>query len=722
MRNNQPVTGREYEISDDQFLISRTDAKGQITYASPAFIEASGFSREELIGASHNIVRHPDMPSAAFANLWETLKAGEVWTGLVKNRRKDGDHYWVHATVTPIVESGQIVGYTSVRVKPDTKSRQHAEKSYARLAAGQASGIRMVRGQLKAGGVLSRLRSVKFGTLRGRLIGMINIAVITLALSGALSIYSLMAASDRLHALNQDGLEDVVRLQELDQLMAKGRQLVSRPVSNPMSDDMAAVDEKVGKVLTKLENIWSEYEAREVNHTAAAETFGKGLRHYIDDGLSAVMESLNSGDFYQAYVAYNDVMVGEGEAVSTALNGLIQEKRNAALEMAAQSETQERTMLMAQGGLLIVGLVLLIALGIRTIRATLRPIREALNVTLQIAAGNLGVRMSKHKDDEIGRLTQALDTMRRSLSNIIHDVNSGVGVVIPATQDIASGNVDLSSRTEQQAASLTQTASSMEEMTATVKQNADNARQASQLAGGATDTVRHSGEVMGQVVQTMDRITQSSRKVGDIVGVIDSIAFQTNILALNASVEAARAGEQGRGFAVVAGEVRNLASRSAQAAKEIRDLINASTKEVGDGADLVRQAEQSIEEVVASVKRVNDIMHEISAASEEQTSGIEQINQAITQMDDVTQQNAQLVQTSATTAAELEAQVRFLSQSVAVFRLEGSESESRTRPMPAKALGNARPSLPHGAPRAATSKPAAAPKQVAPAHDDWEAF
>ncbi|MHB0774118.1 methyl-accepting chemotaxis protein [Halomonas sp. WWR20] len=720
MRNNQPVTEREYEISEHQFLISRTDAKGQITYASPAFIEASGFTREELIGAPHNIVRHPDMPSAAYANLWQTLKAGEVWTGLVKNRRKNGDYYWVHATVTPIVEADQIVGYTSVRIRADAKARAYAEQAYAAMAAGQRRG-RMARGELKPSGVLGRLRGIKLGTLRSRLIGMISIGVVTLALSGGLSIYSLMQAGDRLHTLNRDGLEDVVRLQELDQLMAKGRQLVSGPVSNPMSDNMETVGQKVEKVLSELESTWTEYEAREINHTPTAEAFGKNLRHYIDDGLGAVMNSLSSGDFYQAYVAYNDVMIGENEAMSTALNSLIQAKRDNAMAMAAQAEQQERNMLMAQGGLLLLGLLLLLVLGVRTIRTTLRPIREALNVTLQIAAGNLGVQMSKHNDDEVGRLTRALDTMRRSLSNIIHDVNTGVGVVIPATQDIATGNVDLSARTEQQSASLTQTASSMEEMTATVKQNADNARQASQLAGGAADTVRNSGEVMGQVVQTMDRITQSSRKVGDIVGVIDSIAFQTNILALNASVEAARAGEQGRGFAVVADEVRNLASRSAQAAKEIRDLINASTKEVGSGAELVRQAEASIEQVVVSVKRVNDIMHEISAASEEQTSGIEQINQAITQMDDVTQQNAQLVQTSATTASELEAQVRFLAHSVAVFRLGGSEVEQHESAASPKALGGSRPALSSGSqPRPAANKPAA--KQAAPAHDDWEAF
>jgi aerotaxis receptor len=286
--------------------------------------------------------------------------------------------------------------------------------------------------------------------------------------------------------------------------------------------------------------------------------------------------------------------------------------------------------------------------------------------------------------------------MRRSLGSIVGDVNRGIEVVTPAARDIAQGNEDLSSRSEQQAASLQQTASSMEEITATVGQNAENARQASRLSGEASRAVSESGEVMGQVVDTMGRITASSEKMAVIIGTIDSIAFQTNILALNASVEAARAGEHGRGFAVVAQEVRNLAGRSADAAKQIRDLIAGSGREIESGAELVRRAEAAIESVVTSVTRVNDIMGDISAASEEQSTGINQINQAVAQMDGVTRQNAERVQASARAAASLEAQVDSLTHSIAVFRLQGGAEQAPAKAVDVRRLP-ASPSRPRSA-------------------------
>ena len=302
-----------------------------------------------------------------------------------------------------------------------------------------------------------------------------------------------------------------------------------------------------------------------------------------------------------------------------------------------------------------------------------RPLEEAVSVAETVAAGNLGRCIEVHSKDETGQLMRALREMNDSLVKIVGEVRSGTDTIATASSQIASGNQDLSSRTEQQASSLEETAASMEELTSTVKQNADNARQANQLAASASEVAVKGGSVVSQVVDTMGSINASSRKIVDIIGVIDGIAFQTNILALNAAVEAARAGEQGRGFAVVASEVRSLAQRSAAAAKEIKTLIGDSVEKVEEGSKQVAEAGRTMDEIVESVKRVTDIMGEITAASQEQTSGIEQINQAITQMDQVTQQNAALVEEAAAAAASLQEQAGSLSGAVSVFTLDAAQ-------------------------------------------------
>ena len=323
-------------------------------------------------------------------------------------------------------------------------------------------------------------------------------------------------------------------------------------------------------------------------------------------------------------------------------------------------------------GLGLVTLVLLVAVyrGLR--RLVVLPLTGAVKRLDAIARADLSEHIGVTGDNEISRLFAAMRRMQQSLGKMVGEARGSSNSIYVGSTEISRGNTDLSARTEEQAASLEETATSMEEITATVKQNADNARQASSLANDASSTASHGGEVMDKVTATMRGISDSSKRVAEITGMIDSIAFQTNILALNASVEAARAGEQGRGFAVVAGEVRKLAGRSADAAREIKQLIEGSTRQVSEGSALVEQAGHTMREVVTAVKRVTDIMDEISAASQEQSSGIEQINQAVSQMDEVTQQNAALVEQITAAAASLEEQARRLETSVAVFRLPGS--------------------------------------------------
>ncbi|WP_273161545.1 methyl-accepting chemotaxis protein [Massilia timonae] len=332
-------------------------------------------------------------------------------------------------------------------------------------------------------------------------------------------------------------------------------------------------------------------------------------------------------------------------------------------------------------------------------RSITRPLGQALEVANTVAAGDLTSRIEVTTRDETGQLLQALKTMNDSLARTVGAVRAGTDTIAVAAEQVAAGSLDLSSRTEQQAGALEETASSMEELTSTVRQNADNARQANKLAESASGVAARGGEVIHQVVGTMDEIQASSSKIGDIIGVIDGIAFQTNILALNAAVEAARAGEQGRGFAVVATEVRNLAQRSAAAAREIKELIGDSSDKVANGSRLVAQAGATMEEIVDSVRRVTDIMAEISAASLEQTAGIEQINGAVAQMDEGTQQNAALVEETAAASNAMQEQAARLAQAVAVFRIAAGPAVEAPRPV-VRAPASRRP---------AVAGPAAAP-------------
>jgi methyl-accepting chemotaxis protein len=308
-----------------------------------------------------------------------------------------------------------------------------------------------------------------------------------------------------------------------------------------------------------------------------------------------------------------------------------------------------------------------------TARSITRPLAQAVEVARTVAGGDLSARIEVESRDETGQLMDALRHMNASLARVVGEVREGTDTIATASGQIATGNQDLSSRTEEQASSLQETAASMEELTSTVKQNADNARQANQLALSASEVAVKGGDVVGQVVSTMASINASSKKIVDIIGVIDGIAFQTNILALKAAVEAARAGEQGRGFAVVASEVRSLAQRSAAAAKEIKGLIDDSVDKVDAGTALVGEAGKTMEEIVGSIRRVTDNVGEISAASHEQTQGIEQINQAITQMDQVTQHNAALVEEAAAAAQSMQEQAGSLVQAVSVFRLKAAQ-------------------------------------------------
>ncbi|MEC5163661.1 MULTISPECIES: methyl-accepting chemotaxis protein [unclassified Janthinobacterium] len=420
---------------------------------------------------------------------------------------------------------------------------------------------------------------------------------------------------------------------------------------------------------------------------------------------------------------------GRGKQGMDAMRGMLDEigKTESALlaqrgQALAGLQTQTGAVLLG-GGLLTALLAALVAYWLG--RNISGPLRTAIDLAKRVAHGDLTAQVVVSSRDETGELMQALKDMNESLVKIVGEVRGGTDTIATASGQIASGNLDLSSRTEQQASSLEETASSMEELTSTVQQNAESARQASDLAHSASEVAVRGGAVVGRVVETMGSINSSSRKIVDIIGVIDGIAFQTNILALNAAVEAARAGEQGRGFAVVASEVRNLAQRSAGAAKEIKTLIDDSVEQVDIGTRLVDQAGTTMRDIVASVQRVSDIVNQISSASDEQRTGIEQVNQAIVQMDQVTQQNAALVEQAAAAAASMQDQAASLATAVSVFKTNHAPAASAPTPRPrAQPVGKLTPRAapPRLAATANAVRSRAAPQAKAGAGDAWEAF
>ena len=487
-------------------------------------------------------------------------------------------------------------------------------------------------------------------------------------------------------------------------------------LSTTFATTIADSTRRGGELIKQIEALLRSDEERALLKSAMA------LRTGYQDGKTAVMSAKKAGDGAAAERAYSEKFAPNAVAYETKVKELLQYQRKAidATAVAIELSQTRSTMLVVALSALLVALSVVV--GWLITRSITTPLRSAIDVAETVADGDLRTEFGTPSGDEIGDLMRSLKGMNDALTTVVSEVQHNTDVIATASGQIAAGNLDLSSRTEQQASSLEETASSMEELTATVRQNADNADQANTLAQAASEVAAKGGAIVGKVVVTMGSIDASAKKIVDIIGVIDGIAFQTNILALNAAVEAARAGEQGRGFAVVASEVRNLAQRSAAAAKEIKGLIGDSVDQVNIGAKLVHEAGATMEEVVASVARVTDIMAEIRSASQEQRVGIDQVNEAITQMDAVTQQNAALVEEAAAAAASMQEQAGKLAQVAAGFKLAGVAARPLPAPVRARVAAPA-PAARARAPapaRLATAKPKAT--STASADGEWETF
>jgi len=779
-----PVTDNEVMMKEGTILVTRTNLKGIITYANDAFVEISGYSYSELVGKNHNIVRHPDMPAVAFQDLWESIKALRPWTQLVKNRTKAGDYYWVEAHVTPIYKQGIPVEYLSVRYAPSRAQVNEAETLYRELNASRATTIRPV-GLAKVIQATKEMSINKKAGLTAGAFLLPNIflmkqffdaqQILPLAIVALLSILalvlgyrlvrdvmgSLVKATNLCYQMTDDNFRNKMDIDRNDQTGDFYRALYGMQIK--LNADMAYVKQVAGESLRikqALDNVSScvmvantNLEIIYMNDTvksmfkkaekdiqqqlpnfdadkllgANIDQFHKNPAHQRDmiPNLQGTLKSeLVIGSRYMTFVA-NPVLDASGSRVGTVVEWL-----DRTLEVKIEKEIENLVEGVKAGNLSgriemadKDGFFEKLSQGINDLTDGIEGVFSDINNSMHsMASGDLSNKINNDYDGVYGDCKHSINTTIDKFADIVGQIRESADFINNASQEIASGNNNLSERVETQASSLQETASSMEELTSTVKNNADNAQQANQVAGSARSLAEKGGEVVTSAVNAMAEINESSNKIAEIIGVIDEIAFQTNLLALNASVEAARAGEQGRGFSVVATEVRNLAQRSATAARESKELIQTSIQRVRAGTEFVNETGASLSEIVGGVKKVGDIISEIAAASVEQSQGIEQVNQAVSQMDEITQQNAALAEEASAASVSMSDQstnminlLQFFSSNSSSADIYNAAPSVRAAPISPRPVQHA-PSKPQG-----QSTPSKA--FVATSSDDeWDEF
>lgn len=745
MKMNMPVTDKEILLEKGSFFVTRTDLKGVIVYANDAFVKVSGFSRDELIGANHNIIRHPDVPEAVFEDLWLALKDGRPWHGVIKNRTKSGDFYWVEANITPVYTDGEVKEYLSVRYAPKREVIDDTKKLYSQLKAnkvnlrptGMAAKVKWLneisfwkKGVAATTALLLPIAYLVYLLVLNRefaALGLVVLsavfgAMLTLNLVKQFSVFAEMLIGVFYRLLNNN-FKSQLDLNRNDQIGDCYRALFT--VGCKFNTDIASMREKERKdmeIIEQNQDYIGQIKAIEKSQAViqfnmdgtiitANQLFLDAVGYSLDEiqgqkhSMFVEPDEARSPQYREFWAKLNRGEFDHGEYKRIGKHGKeiwLQATYNPIFDVNGKPYK-------------VVKFANDITKQVNSNQSLELIFADIDFMMKSLAAGDLTRQITHDYDGVYGECKDNINAVVDQLSEMVAKIRDAADFIDSSSQEIASGNNNLSQRAEQQAASLEETAASMEELTSTVKANADNAKQANEVTNAARQLAEKGGEVVNSAVAAMQEINESSNKIAEIIGVIDEIAFQTNLLALNASVEAARAGEHGRGFSVVATEVRNLAQRSANAAKQSKELIQNSVQKVRTGTAYVNETGDALNDIVESVKKVGNIVSQIAAASAEQSAGIEQVNQAVAQMDDITQQNAALAEEASAASIAMSEQTSTMARLLDFFKISGVGHNPQMHAIKSPVAGANKP--------AAKSAPKAAAKAVAAGDDsDWEDF
>lgn len=735
MRENHPVTIVEYEIPEGLTLVSRTDLNGTIVECNDSFEIASGFSRDELIGEPHNLVRHPDVPAVVFKDMWMTLQQGMPWSQIVKNRRKDGSFYWVRANVTPVYDQdGHNTGYLSVREPVTSAEKEAAEQAYQDLNSGRASikygdiyqGVcwhdwnlwpkLTPRGQMLilmfVVGVMPLLLTHTVFQVSREVLGLM--AVLMVAVAWMMGGFLQKSIDQSIHYLSmfaggKQRLDLRVRPNCIGRL--NGAIQSSALAVGAYQSDLESAQDRAERLKLAVDQAWVNMMLLDANHQVSF--VNRQLKAFLTKRQVKIQQDISEfkvekvlGQSINQFQVSNDAAESLEQVVTQLtstgfkeieLGGLVFSLKlvpvsnRAGVRVGTVVEWTDKTLesqLLNEVRTVHQGVLngdLSYRVDLDKADETVRPVAEALNITLDAIVRSLdmstevAIAMSmgdfQHNIEQacpgyFGVVKEALNVSMENISDILAGVQEVSQYIDEDSQAVRRASIGLSQSSQSQAASIEQTSASMEQMTSAVESSAENAQQAAQQTHEAARKAENGVLVMQQAIESMDSISEASQKIGDIIGLIDSIAFQTNLLALNAAVEAARAGDHGRGFAVVAGEVRNLAGKSADAAKEIRGLIEDTLDRVKQGSDYVNSSGGALQEIQQSIQNVQSIIDEISTSSLEQSQGIGQVNLAIASIDSSVQQNAATAEQTSQMAQQLEGLTHAMTQNAQTFKIK----------------------------------------------------